>query len=121
MNDEQKELFLSEKLKEFTDKLNDAAINVISDVYCAYLPHVLSDTETNTNYQTEEAIRKLLTGKFEVIGDYIKIGDLMIWMKNPFENIATNIYNQVPDKIENQTIKELQDEVKKWKNMYWSR
>lgn len=41
MNTEQQEAFLAEKLKEFTDKLADVAKEVITDVYCDYLPHVI--------------------------------------------------------------------------------
>lgn len=51
MNTEQQEAFLAEKLKEFTDKLQEVAKDVIRDVYCDYLPHIMSDTECNVSFQ----------------------------------------------------------------------
>ena len=111
VNNEQQEAFLAEKLKEFTDKLAEVAKEVITDVYCDYLPHVMSDTECNVSYQTGRAIEDILAGSFSVEGNYIVVGNVRVWFANPFSEIATTIYMAAQDKIENLTIKKLQTKV----------
>ena len=112
MKPEQQEAFLAEKLKEFTDKLQEAAKEVIGDVYCDYLPHVMSDTECNVSFQVSNAIEDILAGRFTVEGGHIVVGNVRVWIANPFSEIATTIYMAAQDKIENLTIKELQTKVK---------
>lgn len=115
MNPEQQEAFLAEKLKEFTDKLQEVAKDVIRDVimdvYCDYLPHVMSDTECNVSFQVSNAIEDILAGRFTVEGGHIVVGNVRAWLANPFSEIATTIYMAAQDKIENLTIKELQTKV----------
>ena len=111
MNSEQQEIFLAEKLKEFTDKLQEVAKEVIDDVYCDYLPHVMSDTECNVSFQVSSAIEDILAGRFTVEGGHIVVGNVRAWLANPFSEIATTIYMAAQDKIENLTIKELQTKV----------
>lgn len=113
MKPEQQEAFLAEKLKEFTDKLADVAKEVITDVYCDYLPHVMSDTECNVSFQVSNAIEDILAGRFTVEGGHIIAcgGNVRVWIANPFSQIATTIYMAAQDKIENLTIKELQTKV----------
>lgn len=113
MNTEQQEAFLAEKLKEFTDKLQDVAKDVIRDVYCDYLPHVMTDTESNVYFKTNSAIEDILSGKFTVDGDYLVVshGTVRVYIGNNYSNLATNIYKNAKDKIENQTIKELETKI----------
>ena len=111
MNSEQQEIFLAEKLKEFTDKLQEVAKDVISDVYCDYLPHVMNDTECNVSFQVSSAIEDILAGRFTVEDGHIVVGNVRAWLANPFSEIATTIYMAAQDKIENLTIKELQTKV----------
>ena len=113
MNSEQQEVFLAEKLKEFTDKLQEVAEDVIRDVYCDYLPHVMSDTECNVSFQVSNAIEDILAGRFTVEGGHIVVGNVRAWLANPFSEIATTIYMAAQDKIENLTIKELQTKVER--------
>ena len=113
MNLEQQETFLAEKLKEFTDKLQEVAKDVINDVYHDYLPHVMSDTECNVSFQASSAIEDILAGRFTIEGGHIitRGGNVRVWIANPFSQIATTIYMAAQDKIENLTIKELQTKV----------
>lgn len=113
MNNEQQEAFLAEKLKEFTDKMADVAKEVITDVYCDYLPHVMTDTESNVCFKTSSALEDILSGKFTVDGDYLIIsqGTVRVYLGNNYSNLATNIYKNAKDKIENQTIKELETKI----------
>lgn len=113
MTPEQQEAFLAEKLKEFTDKLQEVAKDVISDVYCDYLPHVMNDTECNVSFQVSSAIEDILAGRFTVEGGHIVVGNVRAWLANPFSEIATTIYMAAQDKIENLTIKELQTKVER--------
>ena len=113
VNNEQQEAFLAEKLKEFTDKLAEVAKEVISDVYCDYLPYVMTDTESNVCFKTNSAIEDILCGNFTVDGDFLVVphGTVRVYMGNNYSNLATNIYKNAKDKIENQTIKELETKV----------
>ena len=113
MNNEQQEAFLAEKLKEFTDKMAEVAKDVITDVYCDYLPHVMTDTECNVSSQASSAIEDILAGRFTIEGDCIVTGggNVRAWIANPFSQIATTIYMAAQDKIEKLTIKELQTKV----------
>ena len=115
MNSEQQEAFLAEKLKEFTDKLQEVAKDVINDVYYDYLPHVMSDTECNVSFQASSAIEDILAGRFTIEGGHIitRGGNVRVWLANPFSEIATTIYMAAQDKIENLTIKELQTKVER--------
>ncbi len=113
MNTEQQEAFLAEKLKEFTDKMAEVAKEVITDVYCDYLPHVMTDTECNVSFQVSSAIEDILAGRFTVEGGHIVVGNVHAWLTNPFSEIATTIYTAAQDKIENLTIKELQTKVER--------
>lgn len=115
MNSEQQEAFLAEKLKEFTDKLQEVTKDVIRDVYCDYLPHVMSDTECNVSFQVSNAIEDILAGRFTIEGGHIIAcgGNVRAWLANPFSEIATTIYMAAQDKIENLTIKELQTKVER--------
>jgi len=113
MTEQQQQEFLELKLKEFTDKLTEAAKDIITDVYCDYLPHVMTDTECNVSSQASSAIEDILAGRFTIEGDCIVAGggNVRVWIANPFSQIATTIYMAAQDKIENLTIKELQTEV----------
>ena len=113
MTEQQQQEFLELKLKEFTDKLTEAAKDIITDVYCDYLPHVMTDTECNVSSQASSAIEGILAGRFTIEGDCIVAGggNVRVWIANPFSQIATTIYMAAQDKIENLTIKELQTEV----------
>ena len=111
MTEEKQQEFLEQKLKEFTDKLTDAAKDVIGDVYCDYLPHVMSDTESNVAFQTAEALERILKAQFEVDGDYLVVGNVRVHLNNSYSNLCTSIYNTAQDKIENATIEELKKEV----------
>ena len=113
MSPEQQEAFLAEKLKEFTDKLQEVAKEVIDDVYCDYLPHVMSDTECNVSFQVSNAIEDILAGRFTVEGGHIVVGNVRAWLANPFSEIATTIYMAAQGKVENLTIKELQTKVER--------
>ena len=115
MTPEQQEAFLAEKLKEFTDKLQEVAKDVINDVYYDYLPHVMSDTECNVSFQASSAIEDILAGRFTIEGGHIitRGGNVRVWLANPFSEIATTIYMAAQDKIENLTIKELQTKVER--------
>ena len=113
MTNEQQEAFLAEKLKEFTDKMAEVAKEVITDVYCDYLPHVMTDTESNVCFKTSSAIEDILSGKFTVDGDCLVVsqGTVRVYIGNNYSNLATNIYKNAKDKIENQTIKELETKI----------
>lgn len=118
MNNEQQEAFLVEKLKEFTDKLADVAKEVITDVYCDYLPHVMTDTECNVCFKTSSAIEDILSGKFTVdAGGYLVVsqGTVRVYLGNNYDDLVTNIYKSAKDKIENQTIKELETKIQSLK------
>lgn len=121
MNEQQQQEFLEQKLKEFTDKLTDVARDIIGDVYCDYLPHVMSDTECNATFRAQDMIKKLLGGNFVVTEDSIYVDGNYLLNMSQYDKVAQGIYNAAKEKIENAAIAELKREVEKWENIAWSR
>lgn len=111
MNQEAQEKFLQEKLAEFAELMKEVAEKVIGEVECTYLPHVLSDTECNVSVQASEAIRQILLGKFRV-EEYGVITQNGVFVPvTDYHDLATAIYDNAKDKIENATIRELKGKI----------
>lgn len=111
MNDEQKEKYLQDKLAEFCEQMKEAAEKVIGDVHCDYLPHVMSDTECNVSFQTQDALKSILERRFTVRDDrFVSVNGMLIFMPS-YDRIASSIYNAAKDKIENAAIEELKKEI----------
>ena len=111
MNDEAKEKYLQNMLSEFATKMKEVAEDVIGSVETEYLPHVLSDTECNVAYRTADCIQSILLGRFEVVGDYIVVNGVHVWLTN-YDRLATEIYAKAEKQVDNLTIKELESKVR---------
>lgn len=111
MNEEAKEKYLQDMLSEFAAKMKEVAQDVIGSVETEYLPHVLSDTESNVALRTDECIKDILLGRFEVVGDYIVVNGVHVWLTN-YDRLATEIYAKAQKEVDNLTIKELQSKVR---------
>ncbi|MNR41671.1 hypothetical protein D3C85_1600880 [compost metagenome] len=93
--------------------MKEVAEKVISDVEVEYLPHVMSDTESNVDWQASDCIKEILRGNFKVYeGQWpaITVKGVFIGLSN-CHDLATAIYNKAKDKVENAAIKELQSRV----------
>lgn len=73
INDDIKKEVLSEVLREFTEKVRDAADEAIGDAEVRILPYVLEDTDANAMFQAEDIVRSLMGGNFEHDGEYITV------------------------------------------------
>lgn len=111
MNDEVKEKYLQNMLSEFAAKMKEVAEDVIGSVETEYLPHVLSDTECNVALRTEECVKNILLGRFEVVGDDIVVNGVHVWLTN-YDRLATEIYTKAQKQVDNLTIKELESKVR---------
>ena len=111
MNDEAKEKYLQDMLSEFANKMKEVAEDVIGSVETEYLPHVLSDTECNVAYRTADCIQSILLGRFEVVGDYIVVNGVHVWLTN-YDRLATEIYTKAQKQVDNLMIKELESKVR---------
>ena len=107
------EKFLQDKLSEFVQQMKEAAEKVISDVEVDYLPHVMSDTESNVAWQAADIVQEILRGNFQEYESQwpgITVNGVYLHLTN-HNDLATAIYNKAKDKVENAAIKELQSRV----------
>ena len=69
-NEEISEKILLEAMGELKTKAGEVIESIMSDLYSEYLPHVVSDTESNISYRVEGCIRSMLAGKYTVSESY---------------------------------------------------
>ena len=60
---------LTAALADLKAKASEVIDGVMGDLYCAYLPHVETDTESNIGTRVDGVVKNLVSGKFEECGD----------------------------------------------------
>lgn len=61
---------LQAKLKEFADNIRKQAEEALTDFECEVLPYVAEDTAMNAVFRSEDIVRKLIAGQFEIDDGY---------------------------------------------------
>ena len=57
-------------------KAKEVIDEIMGDLYCDYLPHVVTDTDSNIGNRVSGAIKNLIAGKFEKVGgSMVKVSD----------------------------------------------
>lgn len=111
MNDQMKEEFLQEVINDFSDRLKEVAKDVIGEVTTTYLPHALTDTEMNVQFQAQHIIEKMLEGKVSVDDNWIVVDEVRITTLSKYKQVATSIYCNAQKEIENATIIEMREKI----------
>lgn len=64
-----REAILSEILEKFRTKVGEAATEAVNTAYTDYLPHVVTDTESNIGYRVQGCVRNLVAGSFRRVSE----------------------------------------------------
>lgn len=115
-NEEIREKVLTDAMAELKSKACAVIESIMSGLYTDYLPHVVSDTESNIAYRVEGCLKNLIEGKIE------RASPDMIWLGDGYGNkhcvhlgIHTMHLKHLCDiagkTIENNRIKQLENEV----------
>jgi hypothetical protein len=79
-NEEIREKILTAAMVELKDKAGEVINGIMSELYSEYLPHVVSDTESNISYRVEGCIRNMIAGK------YVPVGNGLVWVGDGYGN-----------------------------------
>lgn len=76
-NDELREELLVKALESLKTQAKAVVDEVMGDLYCDYLPHIVTDTDSNIGNRVSGVVKNLIAGKFERCGDsaMVRVGD----------------------------------------------
>lgn len=76
-NEEVRQELLLKAMCDLKIQAKEVIDGIMGDLYCEYLPHVVTDTESNIGSRVDGVIRNLISGKFERLGDspMVKVSD----------------------------------------------
>ena len=110
---------LEKHLSNFSKDIERAASCAISNALTDCLPHILSDTEFNIEYRSQDAIRNLIAGNFEREGNYLNImcgtGDLRVRLEvssYEYDNIRKSLIEVMPECPKDLEIQSLKEQLK---------
>lgn len=67
---------LTQAMDQLKAQAKEVIDGVMGDLYCDYLPHVVTDTDSNIANRVTGVIKNLIAGKFEKLGEsMVKVGD----------------------------------------------
>lgn len=93
-----KKEILSEVLREFTEKVKDAADEAIGEAEVRILPYVLEDTDANAMFQAQDIVRALMEGDFEHDGEWLIVRHPRCTTRIPM-NFSDFSYDHLRDKL----------------------
>ena len=121
-NEEIREKVLTDAMAELKTKAGAVIESIMSELYGDYLPHVVSDTESNIAYRVEGCIRSMISGKYAKSEN----GSPLVWVEDGYGhehliNLAS--YNMalkplcdlMGETIQSERIKQLENEVESLK------
>lgn len=75
-NEEIREELLLKAMDNLKAQAKSVIDGIMGDLYCEYLPHVVTDTDSNIGNRVTGVIRNLIAGKFEKISEsMVKVSD----------------------------------------------
>lgn len=75
-NEEVREELLVKAMDSLKTQAKEVIDGIMGDLYCDYLPHVVTDTDSNIGNRVTGVIRNLIAGKFEKVGgSMVKVSD----------------------------------------------
>ena len=75
-NKELREELLAQAMNQLKAQAKEVIDGIMGDLYCDYLPHVVTDTDSNIGNRVTGAIKNLIAGKFEKLGgSMVKVSD----------------------------------------------
>jgi hypothetical protein len=77
-NEEMREKVLADAMTELKEKAGSVIDGIMGSLYTDYLPHVVSDTESNISYRVEGCLKSMMAGDYtrsESGGTHVWVGD----------------------------------------------
>ncbi len=75
-NEEIREELLLKAMDNLKAQAKSVIDGIMGDLYCEYLPHVVTDTDSNIGNRVTGVIKNLIAGKFEKISEsMVKVSD----------------------------------------------
>ncbi|BBP76487.1 hypothetical protein PHLH7_25910 [Pseudomonas sp. Ost2] len=75
-NEEVREELLTQAMNQLKAQAKEVIDGIMGDLYCDYLPHVVTDTDSNIGNRVSGVIKNLIAGKFEKVGgSMVKVSD----------------------------------------------
>lgn len=75
-NEGVREELLAQAMNQLKAQAKEVIDGIMGDLYCDYLPHVVTDTDSNIGNRVSGAIKNLIAGKFEKVGgSMVKVSD----------------------------------------------
>ena len=75
-NEELREELLAQAMNQLKAQAKEVIDGIMGDLYCDYLPHIVTDTDSNIGNRVSGVIKNLIAGKFEKVGgSMVKVSD----------------------------------------------
>lgn len=75
-NEEVREELLTQAMNQLKVQAKEVIDGIMGDLYCDYLPHVVTDTDSNIGNRVTGVIKNLIAGKFEKVREsMVKVDD----------------------------------------------
>lgn len=119
-NEEVREELLTEAMNKLKTQAKEVIDGVMGDLYCAYLPHVVTDTDSNIGARVTEVIKNMIAGKIEKVSDsMVKVSD-GYWVDHyisfsPYEALVKPLCDLMGPEIVGARVKQLENEVESLK------
>jgi hypothetical protein len=116
-NEEVREELLLKAMDHLRTQAKDVIDGIMGDLYCEYLPHVVTDTESNIGSRVDGVVRNLIAGKFERLGDssMVKVSDSYqcehYISLNSYDGMVKPLCDLMAPEIVGARVKQLENEV----------
>lgn len=77
-NEEIREELLVQAMNRLKDEAQKVINGVMGDLYCEYLPHVVTDTDSNIGNRVNGVIHNMIKGNYE------EAGEDMVWVSDNY-------------------------------------
>lgn len=116
-NEEVREEILLKAMNLLKTQAKEVIDGIMGDLYCEYLPHVVTDTESNIGSRVDGVIRNLISGRFERLGDslMVKVSDSYqcehyISLRS-YDDMVKHLCDRMAPEIVGARVKQLETEV----------
>ena len=116
-SEEHREELLLAAMSKLKDQAKAVIDGVMGDLYCEYLPHVETDTESNIGSRVDGVVRNLISGKLERLSEtMVKVGDSYgrehYIHLNSYDGRVKPLCDLMSEEIVGARVKQLESEVK---------
>ncbi|MCJ7959119.1 MAG: hypothetical protein MUW57_21910 [Pseudomonas sp.] len=119
-NEEVREELLIRAMDQLKTQAKEVIDGIMGELYCDYLPHVVTDTDSNIGNRVTEVIKNLIAGKIEKVSDsMVKVTD-GYWVDHyisfsPYEPLVKPLCDLMGPEIVGIRVKQLEIEVESLK------